>query len=205
MIRTVSKTYPIQNVPLSTAERSGAVLFRSRNCLESSVPGVNRSPIRYTFCDAPFHYPAQCEHSFRYMSKQKSYVSLKHDWLAAGVCQATAVAQFHVHVMQVSISSKTIPRGQKPGTRLEGSKSPPPETIIVYHLILILFVSLSSLVLNFPTCSVLHLLLANTGMSVLTKTYEENWFWGEESLTVSPSESKSRSFHAINSGLQRKS
>ena len=42
-------------------QRSGAVLFRSRNCLESSIPGVNRSPIRYTFCDAPFHYPVQCE------------------------------------------------------------------------------------------------------------------------------------------------
>ena len=53
--------YPIRNVPLSTA--SGAVLFRSRNCFESSIPSVNRSPIRYTFCDAPFHYPVQCEHS----------------------------------------------------------------------------------------------------------------------------------------------
>ena len=35
--------------------------------------------------------------------------------------------------MQVSISSKTIPTpGQTPGTRLEGSKNPPPGTIIVY-------------------------------------------------------------------------
>ena len=42
---------------------SGAVLFRSRNCFESSSPSVNRSPVRYTFCDAPFHYPVQCEHS----------------------------------------------------------------------------------------------------------------------------------------------
>ena len=46
-------------------QRSGAVLFRSRNCFESSVHHVNRSPIRYTFCDAPFHYPVQCEHSLK--------------------------------------------------------------------------------------------------------------------------------------------
>ena len=59
------KTYPIRNVPLLTAERSGAVLFGSRNCFESSVPSVNRNPIRYTFCDAPFHYPVQCEHIHR--------------------------------------------------------------------------------------------------------------------------------------------
>ena len=26
---------------------------------------MNRSPIRYTFCDAPFHYPVQCEHSLK--------------------------------------------------------------------------------------------------------------------------------------------
>ena len=38
-------------------------MYRSRNCFESSVPSVNRSPIRYTFCDAPFHYLVQCEHS----------------------------------------------------------------------------------------------------------------------------------------------
>ena len=44
-------------------QRSGVVLFRSRKCFESSVPSVNRSPIRYTFCHAPFHYPVQCEHS----------------------------------------------------------------------------------------------------------------------------------------------
>ena len=24
---------------------------------------MTRSPIRYTFCEAPFHYPVQCEHS----------------------------------------------------------------------------------------------------------------------------------------------
>ena len=29
-------------------------------------------------------------------------------------------------IMQVSISSITIPPGQTPGTRLEGSKNPPP-------------------------------------------------------------------------------
>ena len=44
-------------------QRSGAALFRKRNCFESSIPGVDRSPIRYTFCDAPFHYLVQCEHS----------------------------------------------------------------------------------------------------------------------------------------------
>ena len=63
LTRTVSKTYPIRNVPLSTG--SGAVLFRSRNCFESGVPSMNRSPIRYIFCDAPFHYAVQCEHSLR--------------------------------------------------------------------------------------------------------------------------------------------
>ena len=26
---------------------------------------MNRSPIRYTLCDAPFHCPVQCEHSLR--------------------------------------------------------------------------------------------------------------------------------------------
>ena len=26
---------------------------------------MNRSHIRYTFCDAPFHHPVQCEHSLR--------------------------------------------------------------------------------------------------------------------------------------------
>ena len=47
LTRTVSKTYPKRNVPLSTAERSRAVLFRSRNCFKSSVSSVNRSHIRY--------------------------------------------------------------------------------------------------------------------------------------------------------------
>ena len=46
-------------------QRSGAVLFQSRKRFESSVPSVNRSPIQHTFCDAPFHYPAQCEHSLK--------------------------------------------------------------------------------------------------------------------------------------------
>ena len=41
---------------------SRAVLFKSRDCFEGSVPSVNRSPTRYTFCNAPFHYPVQCEH-----------------------------------------------------------------------------------------------------------------------------------------------
>ena len=34
--------------------------------------------------------------------------------------------------MQVSISSKTMPPGQTLRKRLEGSKTPPPETITVY-------------------------------------------------------------------------
>ena len=54
---------PIRYGTFYFQQRSGAVLFRSRNCFESSIPSVNRSPIRYTFCDAPFHYPVQCEHS----------------------------------------------------------------------------------------------------------------------------------------------
>ena len=33
---------------------------------------------------------------------------------------------WHVSLLQVSISSKTIPLGQTSGTRLEGSKNPPP-------------------------------------------------------------------------------
>ena len=65
LTRTISKSYPTRKVPLSTAEQSRAVLFRSRNCFESSVSSVNRSPISYPFCDPPFHYPVQCEHSLR--------------------------------------------------------------------------------------------------------------------------------------------
>ena len=69
LIRTVSKTYTIRDT-FHFQQRSGAVLFRSRNCFESSVPSVNRSPIRYTFCDAPFHYPVQCEHSLSSLLRQ---------------------------------------------------------------------------------------------------------------------------------------
>ena len=47
------------------------LLFRSRNCFESSIPGVNRRPIRYTFCDAPFHYPVQCGHNLSYLQYRK--------------------------------------------------------------------------------------------------------------------------------------
>ena len=42
---------------------SGAVLFQSRNCFESSVPSVNGSSIQYTSCDTLTHYVVQCEHS----------------------------------------------------------------------------------------------------------------------------------------------
>ena len=48
----------IRNVPLSSAEWSSSVPEQ-----KLLLPSVNRSPIRYTFCDAPFHYPVQCEHS----------------------------------------------------------------------------------------------------------------------------------------------
>ena len=34
--------------------------------------------------------------------------------------------------MQLPVSSKTIPLGTNPGTRLEGGKNPPPRTIIMY-------------------------------------------------------------------------
>ena len=54
---------PIRYGTFHFQQRSGAVLFRNRNCFESSIPSVNRSHIRYTFCDAPFHYPVQREHS----------------------------------------------------------------------------------------------------------------------------------------------
>ena len=54
---------PIRYGTFHFQQRSGAVLFRSRNCFESSIPCVNRSPILFSFCDAPFHYPVQCEHS----------------------------------------------------------------------------------------------------------------------------------------------
>ena len=60
LTRTVSKH--IRYRTFHFQQRSGAVLFRSRNCFESSVPGVNRSPIQYTFCNTPFPYPVQCEH-----------------------------------------------------------------------------------------------------------------------------------------------
>ena len=54
---------------LSDTERStfhsGAEQYCSgaETPFESSIPGVNSSPIWYTFCDAPFHYLVQCEHS----------------------------------------------------------------------------------------------------------------------------------------------
>ena len=54
---------PIRYGTFHFQQRNRAALFRSRKCFESSVPSVNRRPIRYTFCDAPFHCPVQCEHS----------------------------------------------------------------------------------------------------------------------------------------------
>ena len=50
---------------LSDTERStfNSRAEQNRKCFESSVPSVNRRPIRCNFCDAPFHYPVQCEHS----------------------------------------------------------------------------------------------------------------------------------------------
>ena len=53
-------------------QRSGPVLFRSKNCFESSISGVNRSAIWYTFCNALFHCPAHCEHHLSRMP-QRSY------------------------------------------------------------------------------------------------------------------------------------
>ena len=47
----------------NSGSKKACQLFRSRNCFESSIPSVNRSPIRNTFCDVPFHYRVQCEHS----------------------------------------------------------------------------------------------------------------------------------------------
>ena len=63
---------PIRYGTFHFQQRSGAVMFRSRNCFESSIPSVNRSPIQYTFCDAPFHYPVQCEHSIKIASVKAS-------------------------------------------------------------------------------------------------------------------------------------
>ena len=58
---------PLRYVTFHFQQRRGAVLFRSRNCFESSIPGVNRIPIRYTFCDTPFHYLVQCEHHLNWI------------------------------------------------------------------------------------------------------------------------------------------
>ena len=70
----MSETYPIRNVPLSTAEQSNTVpeqkLFRKQ------LPSVNRNPIRYTFCDTPFHYPVQCEHGLRWSLVPKIFAGL---------------------------------------------------------------------------------------------------------------------------------
>ena len=63
---------PIRYGTFHFQQRSGAVLFRSRNCFESSVPSVNRSPVRYTFCVTPFHYPVHCEHSLSILFHQLS-------------------------------------------------------------------------------------------------------------------------------------
>ena len=51
LTQTVLKTNPIRNVPLSTAERNSTVPEQKllRNCFESSVPSVNRSPIPVHF------------------------------------------------------------------------------------------------------------------------------------------------------------
>ena len=57
---------PIQYGRFHLQQRSRAVLFWSRKCFQSSVPGVNRSHIQYTFCNAPFHYSVKCEHSLRH-------------------------------------------------------------------------------------------------------------------------------------------
>ena len=69
---------PIRYGTFHYQQRSGAVLFRSRNCFENSAHSVNRSHIRYTFCDAPFHYPVQCEHSsYRYLKTFQSKLKIR--------------------------------------------------------------------------------------------------------------------------------
>ena len=48
------RSKPIRYGTFHFQQRSGAVLSRSRNCFESSIPSVNRSR-------APFHYPETLE------------------------------------------------------------------------------------------------------------------------------------------------
>ena len=52
-------------------KRSKVVLLRSKNCFKSSIPRVNRSVIRYTFCSALFYYPTQYERYGRHCNKEK--------------------------------------------------------------------------------------------------------------------------------------
>ena len=49
---------PIQYGTFHFQQQNGAILFQSRNCFESGVPSVNRSPIQYTFCgiSATLHF-----------------------------------------------------------------------------------------------------------------------------------------------------
>ena len=50
---------------LSDTERSTFNSGAEQYCSGAENASKNRSPIRYTFCDAPFHYPVQCEHSLK--------------------------------------------------------------------------------------------------------------------------------------------
>ena len=50
---------PIQYGMLSTAKQSSTVP-EQKLLRKEPVPSVSRSPIQYTFCNAPFHYLVQC-------------------------------------------------------------------------------------------------------------------------------------------------
>ena len=75
---------PIQYGMFHLQQRNRPVLFRSRNCFQNSIARVSRSPVRYTFCYAPFHSLVQCpklcvpdQFSSRWLEKyfaQKMYI-----------------------------------------------------------------------------------------------------------------------------------
>ena len=75
----------------------------------------------------------------------------------------------------------------------------------MFHLTSIIFVSLSSKVLCFPTNSIFTLLVAKIVLSVLMQTLVTNWFLGDGSFRFSPSRRSSKSFQHISSLLHLKS
>ena len=54
---------PIRYKTFHYPKRSRAVLLRSKNCSRTSFSNVNRSPILFTFHNAPFHYKQQLRNS----------------------------------------------------------------------------------------------------------------------------------------------